>query len=126
MRPRPITAEGLVGQFDALPPRPFPATGGQRRVGLGNVASLGQQQRHRVFGGGDDVALRGIDDHHATSGCRFDIDIVEADSGATDDKQSVGVLENLGRDLGCRTNDQGLCAAMSSSSASRSRRTSTS
>ena len=60
-------AERLVGQLDALPPAALPAPGDERRVGLGHVAGLGQQQRHRVLGGRHDVALRRVDDHHAAA-----------------------------------------------------------
>ena len=73
-------AERLVGQFDAFPAAALPATRDERGVGLGHVAGRREQQRHRVLGGGDDVALRGVDDHHAARGGRRDVDVVEADA----------------------------------------------
>ena len=82
-------AERLVGELDALPLAALPAPGDERRVGLGHVAGLGEQQRHRVLGGGDDVRLRGVDDHHAAAGRRLDVDVVEADAGPPD-HQEVG------------------------------------
>ena len=98
----------LVGQFDTLPTRTFPAASRQRRVRLGDVAGLSQQQRHRVLGGRDDVALRCVDHHDPTTGRRLDIDVVEPDAGATDDEQLVGVLQNLGGDLRRGSNDEAL------------------
>ena len=104
--PSVLSASSTPSHRDALP-----ATGGQRGVGLRDVAGLGEQQRHRVLGGGDDVALRGVDHHHAAAGGRLDVDVVEADAGAADDEQLVGVLEDLGGDLGRRSDDQRLRAA---------------
>ena len=80
-------AERLVGELDALPPAALPPAGDERRVGLRDVAGLGQQQRHRVLGGRDDVALRGVDDHHAAPGGGVDVDVVEPDAGPADDDQ---------------------------------------
>ncbi len=85
--PEPDDAERLVGQLDALPAAALPAPGDERRVGLGDVAGLGEQQRHRVLGGRDDVALRGVDDHHAAPRGRLDVDVVETDAGPADDEQ---------------------------------------
>ena len=85
--PEADDAERLVGQLDALPPGPLPAPGDQRGVGLRHVARLGEQQRHRVLGGRDDVALRGVDDHHAPRRGGVDVDVVEPDAGPADDQQ---------------------------------------
>jgi hypothetical protein len=101
----------LVGELDALPPRALPSTGGQRGVRLRDVARLGQQQRHRVFGCGDDVALRCVDDHHPATRGRGDIDVVEADPGTTDHQQRVGLVQDVGGDLCCRADDQRLCTS---------------
>ena len=78
---------------------------------LRNVARLGKQQRHRVLGRRDDVALRGVDDHHAAPRRCSDIDVVEADAGPADHQQGVGVLQHLGRDLSGRADDQRLCTS---------------
>ena len=88
-------AERLVGQLDALPPAALPAPGDERRVGLRHVAGLGEQQRHRVLGGRDDVALRGVDDHHAAAGGGVDVDVVEADAGPADDEQVAAGGEHV-------------------------------
>ena len=78
-------AERLVGELDALPLRPLPPAGDERGVGLRHVAGLGQQQRHGLLGGREDVRLRGVDDHHALAGGRLDVDVVETDAGPPDD-----------------------------------------
>ena len=79
-------------------------------MGLRDVAGLGEQQRHRVLGSRDDVALRRVDHHHATARRRLDIDVVEADAGSADDEQLIGVLEHLGGDLCGRADDESLRA----------------
>ena len=101
-------AERLVGELDALPARPLPAAGGERGVRLRHVAGLGEQQRDRVLGGGDDVRLRGVDHHHAAGGGGGDVDVVEPDAGAADDDQLGAGVEHVGRDLGGRADDQGV------------------
>ena len=69
------------------------------RVGLRDVAGLREQQRDRVLRRRQHVRLRRVDDHHAATRRRFDVDVVEADAGATDDDELVGGLEDLGGDL---------------------------
>ena len=103
-------AERLVGQLDALPAAALPAPGDERGVGLGDVAGLGQQQRHGVLGGRDDVALRGVDDHHAAARGRLDVDVVEADPGPADDEQVGAGGEHLVGDRRRRADDQGVGA----------------
>ena len=50
-------------------------------VGLGDVAGLGEQHRHGVLGGGEDVRLRRVDHHHALGGGGLGVDVVEPDAG---------------------------------------------
>ena len=78
----------------------------ERGVGLRDVAGLGEQQRHRVLGRRDDVALRRVDHHHAAARGGVDVDVVEADAGPADHHQLVGGLEHLGGDLRGRADDQ--------------------
>ena len=99
-------AEGLVGEFDALPTAALPATVDEGGMGLRHVAGRGQQQRHRVLGGRNDVALRRVDHHHAAAGGRLDVDVVEADARATDDHQvGAGGQHGVGH-VGGRADDQ--------------------
>ena len=101
-------AERLVGELDALPAAALPASGDERGVGLRDVAGLGEEQRHRVLGGGDDVALGGVDDHHAAAGGGLGVDVVEPDPGAPDDKQVGPGGEHLVGDVGGRADDEGV------------------
>ena len=59
---------------------------------LRDVASLRQQQGHRVFGRRDDVALRCVDHHHATASGLGYVDVVETDAGPPDDHQIAAGL----------------------------------
>ena len=68
----------------------------ERGVRLRHVAGLGQQQRHRVLGGGDDVRLRSVDHHHAAGGGCGDVDVVEPDPGAADDDELGAGRQHLG------------------------------
>ena len=77
-------AEHLVGQLHALPPAALPATLDEGGVGLRDVAGLGEEQRHRVLGGGEDVRLRGVHHHHALGGGGLGVDVVEPDPGPPD------------------------------------------
>ena len=103
-------AEGLVGEFDAFPTAALPPALHQRGMRLGHVACRSHQQRHGVLGGGDDVALRSVDHHHAAGGCRLDVDVVEADTCATDHHQFGTGSEHVVGDVGCRADDQGVSA----------------
>ena len=82
----------------------FPAT--RARVGLGDVARLGEQQRHGVLGRRQDVRLRRVDDHHAAAGGRLDVDVVEPDAGPPHHDEVGAGLEHLGGDLRGRPHDQ--------------------
>ena len=80
--------------------------GHQRGVGLGDVPGLGQQERHRLLGGRQDVRLGGVDDHDAAFGGRGDVDVVEADPGPTDDDEVRPGGQHLGGDRGRRADHQ--------------------
>ena len=101
--------ERLVGQLDTFPAASLPPTSNERCMGLGHVACLRQQQRHRVLGGRDDVALRRVDHHHSALGRLGHVDVVEADTGAADHHERTASLQHFRRDLGGAANDQGMC-----------------
>ncbi len=103
----PHDSQGLAVQLDALPLGAFPPPGDQRRMGLGDVAGLGQQQGHGVLGGGKHVGLGSVDDHHAPAGGGRHVDVVEPDAGPPDDDEIMPGVNDLGGDLGGRTDDQG-------------------
>ena len=114
---QPDEADRLAGELDALPLRTLPRALFQRGVGLRGVASLRQEQGHRLFGGADDVGLRRVDHHDAAARGGFDVDVVQADPrarhhlqlwrggehlvgdlrGAADDERVVG--RDLGREV---------------------------
>ena len=75
-------------------------------MGLRNVARLGQQQGHGVLRSRDDVRLRRVDHHHTSAGRRFDVDVVQTDSCAADHDEVRRGLEDLGRHLRGRADDQ--------------------
>src|SRR5690606_35870648 len=75
-------------------------------VGLRDVAGLGQQHRHRVLGGGEDVRLRGVDDHHAPVGGGLHVHVVEADAGPADDDEVLPGRDDVRGDLGGGADDQ--------------------
>src|SRR5690606_21621385 len=98
--------DGLALQLDAGVLRPLPLALLEGRVALGDVPRGREQERDGVLGGGDDVGRRRVHDHHAGLGGGLDVDVVEADAGAGDDAQGLGVLEHLGGDLRGAAHDQ--------------------
>jgi hypothetical protein len=90
MRPRPTT------------PRVLSASS----TPVHRLRSQREQQRHGVFGGGQDVRLRRVDHHHATIGGRLRVDVVETDAGPTDDDQIRTCGQHLSGDIGGRADDE--------------------
>ena len=66
------------------------------RVRLRDVASLREQERHRVLGRADRVGLRRVHDHDPAAGGGLDVDVVDADAGAGDHLEARRRLEDLG------------------------------
>jgi hypothetical protein len=96
----------LVGELHALPASALPPAVRQRRVRLRHVTCLSQQQRHRVLGRGQDVGLRGIDDHHAPLGGVLHVDVVQPDPRPAHDHEIGAGIEDVGRHLGGGPDDQ--------------------
>ena len=59
-----------------------------------------QHQRDRVFGGGDGIAERRVHHDDAARGRRRNVDIVDADAGAADHLQVLGLFQDLRRHFG--------------------------
>jgi hypothetical protein len=97
-------------QFHAFPFAALPLAVLERRVGLGNIARLGQQQRHGLLGGRQDVGHGRVDDHDAEFGGLGDVDVIEADPRAPDHDHVTGRFEGRGVDVGRRADDQGVRA----------------
>jgi len=53
-----------------------------------------------MFGGGDRIAERRIHDDDAAGGSRRNIDVVDADAGAPDHFEVLGLIQKLARNLG--------------------------
>ena len=93
-------------QLDALPSGPLPPTGDEGRVGLRDVAGLGQQESHGVLGGREDVRLGCVDHHHPSSGGRGHVDVVETDPGPADDHEVGTGFDQVTGHLGRRPDDE--------------------
>ncbi len=101
-------AEDLAVQLDALPFRALPAASDERRMGLGDVASLGEQQRHGLLGHREDVRGRRVHHHDAALGRGRDVHVVQADTGPAHHLERGACGQDLGRDLGGRADDERL------------------
>ena len=97
--------ERLVEQLDARELRALPLAGDQAGVRLGHVAGQREQQRHRVLGGGDDVGLRRVGHDDAALGRGGDVDVVDAHAGAADGLQARRALDDVGRELRRRADE---------------------
>ena len=67
---------------------------------LGHIARTGHEQSHGVLGCRDDVALRSVDNHDATSGRSLNINVVEPDTGSADHDEFISKLKSFSRHLG--------------------------
>ena len=105
-RPEPDDAEDLAVELDALPLRALPAAGDERRVGLGDVACLGEQERHRLLGHREDVRSRRVHHHDPALGGRRDVHVVQADAGPAHHLERGARGQYLGSDLGRRADDE--------------------
>ena len=96
----PEHAERLLAQLDAHELRALPETGVQRAVGRREVARQREHHRDDVLGRGDGVAGGRVEDEHAVPRRRLDVDVVDADTGASDHAELGRRGEHLGGDLG--------------------------
>jgi hypothetical protein len=80
--------EGLAPKLRAAESCPLPLAGPDRGIGGGHVASHGEQERKRVLGRRDRVAVRGIQDREPGRPGRLDVDVVQPDTGACHDALS--------------------------------------
>ena len=109
--PRTDQPQSLGGELDAHEAVLFPLAGLRRGVRLRQLAGEREHQRDRVFGGGDRVAERRIHHHHAFGRGGGDVDVVDADPGATNHLQLGGVVEDVLGDLGRAADRQPVIAA---------------
>ncbi len=73
---------------------------------MGNISGLGEEEGHGLFGGRENVRDGGVH-HHDTQFRRFDdVDVIEANTGASHDDHVPRRLERRGVDLGGRTDNE--------------------
>jgi hypothetical protein len=87
---KPNDPECLAMKLDALPLLAFPPARDEGGVSLGDVPSLGQQQRDRVLRGRQDVRLGGVHNQDAEPGRGIHVHVVEPDAGPSDHLQILG------------------------------------
>ena len=88
-------AECLAGQLDTHEFRLFPFAGMGGFVGLRDLAGDREHHRNRMFRRGDGIAERGVHDHHTLGGGRFQVDVINADTGTADNLQIVGGFDQF-------------------------------
>ena len=64
-----------------------------------------------MFRGRDRIAERRVHDHDTAAGRGRNIDIVDTDAGASNDLQTVRLIEQFFGDFGCRANGQPIISA---------------
>ena len=99
-------AERLSAKFGALKRFPVPLARGHRGVGLRDFPRQREHERKSVFRRGDRIAAGRIHHHDAALRGRLDIDVVDADAGATDHLQLLRRGERLGGHLRRTANDE--------------------
>ena len=76
----------------------FPLARLHRGGGRGNLPRQRHHHRDRVLGGRDAVAGRTVHHDDAAPRRRFEVDVVDADAGATDHLEPRGGVDDLARD----------------------------
>jgi len=99
-------AERLSGDLDSHEAVLFPLAGAGGCVGFRQLPRDSEHQRDGVFCRGDRIAERRVHDDDTAARSRRNIDIIDADTGATDDLELFGGGNQLFRDLGGRTDRQ--------------------
>ena len=104
-------AQRLVAQFAAGKFLLLPLARFHRGIGLRHRMRHGQQQRHGVLGDADGVSAGSVHDQHALARGGVEVDVVDADAGASDHEQTRGAIEKLGRHLRRAAHQQGVGVA---------------
>ena len=99
-------AKGLAAQFGALQGFLFPLAGMHQGVGAAEVASHGQHDPQGLLGHRDRVGAGRVHDRDALASGGFDLNVVDADSRASDHSQFVGMFEQSRVDLHRRANNE--------------------
>lgn len=99
-------AEDLVTQFGADVLLAGPLARAHGGVGLWRMPCEGHEEGDGLFGRGDRVTFRCVDDDDAAFGGSRDVDVIDADASAADNLELVGGFEDVAGDLGFATNDE--------------------
>ena len=89
MRPRPMTPSRLPSSSKPVSPAFGHSPGLHAGIGARDVAREREQQRQRVFGGGERVAVGRVHHRDAARGRGLDVDGVDAGAGAADHAQAA-------------------------------------
>ena len=95
MRPRPTTPRVLPGEFDAFEFVLFPLMVLQSAVGLRNVAGESEKHGDGMFGRRCRRAARRVHHENAVLGGSFDVDVVDADTCASNHLQLRALSRSL-------------------------------
>ena len=101
-------ADGLVEDFYALKRRTLPFAIAQSFIRGRNLPCGSHQQRNSLLTCRVNIRGRSIGDHDTTFGSRFNVDVVQANTGTANDAQVRCCLEHFLVDGGCRTHQQGV------------------
>ena len=99
-------AERLALQFDTLKKFPVPLAADHRRVRLRHLARQRKQHGEGQFRRRHRVAAGCVHHNHAVLRAGFDVYVIHADAGATDDAQLLRRLDDLLGHLGLGTHDE--------------------
>ena len=77
-------------------------------VGASRVARNGEHERHRLFGGRNDVGKRRIAYDNAALGGSLAVDVVDSDAGTTDDLELLARFDDLAGHRRGGSDDQGI------------------
>jgi hypothetical protein len=102
----PDDAERLARKFGADERLAFPVTGPYRRDGARGVAHEREHQHEGLFGRGERVGAWCVEDDDAGVSRRGDVDRVDADAGACDDRKLRAESQERPVDLRLAANDQ--------------------
>lgn len=99
-------AENLARQFGALQILLVPLAGASGLVGAGDVTCHGNHQPEREFRDRNRTGTRSVHHHDAAPGCNLHVDVVYANSGATNDADASGGIDERCVGLNSRAHDQ--------------------
>jgi len=104
-------AEHFVAQFDADERFPVPLAADGFGVGLRNHARASHDHGKRMFTRRNRIAVRRVDNDNPSLRSRFEIDVVDADPGASDHLEAGSGVHNPFGHFGLAPDEQGVVFA---------------